>query len=93
MELATCTSSIIIMRVSVLDVKEQVLTKAVRVVGVMELDIGTSTMVGDNKEGKMKHRHIHAKKGEWIHVHRDNNSGCLGIVIAIIIIGLIMSGC
>ena len=43
----------------------------------------------------MKHRHIHAKKGEWIHVHRDNNSevGCLGIVILIIVIGFIMRGC
>jgi hypothetical protein len=43
----------------------------------------------------MKHRHIHAKKGEWIHVHRDNNSGagCLGIVIMIIVIGFIMRGC
>ena len=41
----------------------------------------------------MKHRHIHAKKGEWIHVHRDNDPGCLGILIAIIVIVFIMRGC
>ena len=41
----------------------------------------------------MKHRHIHAKRGEWIHVHRDKDPGCLGVLIVIVVLIAIVSGC
>ena len=41
----------------------------------------------------MKHRHIHAKKGEWIHIHRDKKPGCAGIIILIAILFAISKGC
>ena len=60
-----------------------------------EVGAGTSITGGDETKPRreMKHRHIHAKKGEWIHVHRDNNPGYLGIVAVIIIIALLIHGC
>ena len=42
----------------------------------------------------MKHRHIRAKRGEWIHVHRDDGfGGCLGGIIFLAVIILIFKGC
>ena len=42
----------------------------------------------------MKHRHIHAKSNEWIHVYRDNGGeGCLGIIVLLIIVAVIFKGC
>ena len=82
-------------RVSVSGVKGRVLIKAIPAVVATGLVTGTSITVGNNKEKSMKHRHIHAKKGEWIHVHRENDSGagCLGIVIVILVIGFLIRGC
>lgn len=41
----------------------------------------------------MKHRHIHAKSNEWIHIHRDKEPGCIGVVILIVILFAIIKGC
>ena len=86
-------SILVTTRVSASGAKGLVLIKAIHAVVATEQAIGTSITGGENWEKSMKHRHIHAKKGEWIHVHRDNNSGCLGILIVIIVIGFIMRGC
>ena len=43
----------------------------------------------------MKHRHIHAKKGEWVHIHRDKNNGVnpIAIIIVVIIIIWLIKSC
>ena len=42
----------------------------------------------------MRHRHIRARRGEWVHVHRDKGGeGCLGAIVLLIIIGLFFKGC
>ena len=42
----------------------------------------------------MKHRHIHAKRGEWVHVHRDNDGErCLGAIVVLVVIALIFKSC
>ena len=51
-EVCRAVSILETMRASVSDVKEQALTKVMRVIAAMEPDIGTSIMVGDNKEKK-----------------------------------------
>ena len=39
--------------------------------------------------------HIHAKSGEWIHIHRDKSGGegSLGVIILFVILALICVGC
>ncbi len=88
-------SILVTTRASVSSVKESAITKATLVPDATGQVTGTSITGGNDKEESMKHRHIHAKKGEWIHVHRDNNSGagCFGIVVAILVIGFLMRGC
>ena len=84
---------LVITRVFALGAKGAAITRAMFAIVVMGLGAGVSITDINGKEKSMKHRHIHAKKGEWIHIHRDNNSGCLGVVIVIAIIVLLMHGC
>ena len=84
---------LVITRVFALGAKGAAITRVMFVIVVMGLGAGVSITDINGKEKSMKHRHIHAKKGEWIHIHRDNNSGCLGVVIVIAIIVLLMHGC
>ena len=44
----------------------------------------------------MRHRHIHAKRGEWVHVHRSHGGKgpeWLGTIIGIVILVIILKGC
>ncbi len=41
----------------------------------------------------MKHRHIHAKRGEWVHVHRDEDFSWAGVVVFVVIAIVLLKGC
>ncbi len=46
----------------------------------------------------MKHRHIRARRGEWVHVHRPHGHGAkcpewVNAVIGLVILCVILKGC
>lgn len=60
---------------------------------------GKSQLAQDKIEERsivVRHRHIHAKSGEWVHIHRDKGGkgeGCLGAIIVLIVLMSLFKGC